>query len=331
MYLVKTDPSSAVPLHPLHRTATKQGLRRIYRGVYAEVADEAYAKLRAETTHAMSVMAFAEMNPGAIFSGPSAAMLHGLPLLRSRISKQVHVTRSASSRQTEWSITHRAKLHDDDIMTVAGIRCTSICRTVRDLAAVLEPHELLAVADAAVALGADLTQLAEDRRSRNALRWVVAHADGRAERFGESWSRYQLLKAELPLPELQVNAFDANGKWLARGDFATADGVIGEFDGKIKYDQLLAPGETAADAVMREKERENRLRDAGFEVVRWSWSTLQKPDHFIERWRKACERATHTPPPSGTLKVAELQRPTSPDWSSRIKWKPAAELEFALA
>jgi len=51
--------------------------------------------------------------------------------------------------------------------------------------------------------------------------------------------------------------------------------VIGEFDGQGKYLNNRRPGERIADAVMREKERENALRDLGFGVVRWDWPVLE--------------------------------------------------------
>jgi hypothetical protein len=47
-------------------------------------------------------------------------------------------------------------------------------------------------------------------------------------------------------------------------DFLWAEqGVIGEFDGQGKYDD---PDEKA-----REREREKRLRDLRFVIVRWGW------------------------------------------------------------
>ena len=37
-------------------------------------------------------------------------------------------------------------------------------------------------------------------------------------------------------------------------------GVLGEFDGKVKYGRLLLPGESPGDAVFREKRREDEMR-----------------------------------------------------------------------
>ncbi|MEN2509822.1 hypothetical protein [Gordonia polyisoprenivorans] len=58
--------------------------------------------------------------------------------------------------------------------------------------------------------------------------------------------------------------------------------VVGEFDGMIKYGRLRRPGESIADAVIREKLREDEIRDTGPRVVRWTWNDLER-DAFIPR------------------------------------------------
>lgn len=81
------------------------------------------------------------------------------------------------------------------------------------------------------------------------------------------------------MPQLQVEV--RTGWTLYRGDFGWLEQqVLGEFDGKVKYGELLAAGETAADAVMREKRREADLRAAGWGIVRWTWSDLANSDRL---------------------------------------------------
>ncbi len=46
--------------------------------------------------------------------------------------------------------------------------------------------------------------------------------------------------------------------------------------GLQKYGRLLRPGETARDALIREKRREDALRAQGIMVVRWTWATLER-------------------------------------------------------
>jgi hypothetical protein len=79
-----------------------------------------------------------------------------------------------------------------------------------------------------------------------------------------------------------VNIFDEQGRWVARSDFGwLARGVLGEFDGRIKY---RGTGEQVATAVMDEKRCEARLRDLGWVVVRWGMADLAETTlrHRIE-------------------------------------------------
>ena len=97
-----------------------------------------------------------------------------------------------------------------------------------------------------------------------------------------------MYRASLPDPELQVKVHDANGTPLGRSDYGWLRGrLLGEFDGKIKYGRLLKPGESAGDAVFREKLREDALRDNGSRVVRWVWAELAQPNEVIQRIRRA--------------------------------------------
>ena len=94
----------------------------------------------------------------------------------------------------------------------------------------------------------------------------------------------------MPAPELQVEV-RVGGVLLGRADFGWRDaGVLGEFDGKIKYGQLLRPGQSAADVVMAEKAREEALRDAHWTVVRWGWDDLADPRRLANRVQRALAR-----------------------------------------
>jgi hypothetical protein len=67
--------------------------------------------------------------------------------------------------------------------------------------------------------------------------------------------------------------------------------VAAEFDGMVKYGRLLRQGEESGDAVFREKQREDRLRDAGWIVTRWVWDELGNPAVIVSRVREALRRA----------------------------------------
>lgn len=324
VYLVKSDPAGFTnPLKPpLHTVATANGWTRVARGVYLDLDDPDAEQPKYQRLHAARVLAAADRAPAAVVSHHSAAVLHGLPLLAGRIPKLVHVTRDNSSRHNESTVPHRGKLRDDEVVTRSGVRCTSLERTVQDLAGHLSPHELLALADAAVARGADLASLAARHRNRRALAWAAANANGRAESFGESWSRYLLLSAGITLPMLQAEVSDDNGLSIARTDFVTEQGLIGEFDGKIKYTEHVKDKESAADVIVREKRREALLAEQGFVIVRWDWDLLaNRPEKFIERWQQGSLRAASLPAPRGTVSYPKRDLVEAPEWDKVYRWK----------
>ena len=59
----------------------------------------------------------------------------------------------------------------------------------------------------------------------------------------------------------------------------------------MKYGRLLRDGEDPGQVVYREKLREDRLRELGWQVVRWVWADLAHPDVIAGRLRRAFARA----------------------------------------
>lgn len=113
-----------------------------------------------------------------------------------------------------------------------------------------------------------------------------------AQSAGESRSRYLCWAQNLPEPELQFEVYDESGRHVGTTDFAWPEhGLLGEFDGKIKYGRLLRKGEDASDVVFREKVREDRLREVtGWIVVRLVWSDLHRPQETAQRIRRLLRR-----------------------------------------
>ena len=63
-----------------------------------------------------------------------------------------------------------------------------------------------------------------------------------------------------------------------------AQRTVGEADGRLKY--------ATRDDLWAEKRREDALRDAGFEVVRFGWAdVLHRPEVLRDRVRRAFARA----------------------------------------
>jgi hypothetical protein len=112
-----------------------------------------------------------------------------------------------------------------------------------------------------------------------------------AQSVGESRMRYLFWATGIPRPELQYEVREG-GVLVGSADFAWPHyGLLGEFDGRIKYEKLLKPGESASDVVFREKQREDRMREAtGWSMIRFTWSDLYDQRRTSERVRRALMR-----------------------------------------
>ncbi|WP_246007660.1 hypothetical protein [Gordonia oryzae] len=109
----------------------------------------------------------------------------------------------------------------------------------------------------------------------------MTSATGQAESVGESWSCAQVIDARYPAPRQQHRIRAASGSTYVT-DVDEEWLVVGEYDGLIKCGRLCMPGESIADAGIREKLREDEIRDTGPRFVRWTWNDLER-DAFIPR------------------------------------------------
>lgn len=235
-----------------------------------------------------------------VFSHLSAAVLHGLPVTVTSAGP-VHVTREPPAKGHRGPIlhTHVALLTDDDVVEAHGWHVTSAARTVLDLCRVLSFEDAVVAADAALQRRLTTKEQLEEhlqgaRRLPGGLAAAraITFADGRSESVGESRSRVMIHRAGLPKPDLQVEVHDADGRFLARGDFGyRKHQVLGEFDGRVKYGPAIA-GPDPAEALFREKLREDAVRDAGWSVVRWVWADLDHPAAVIDRLQRALRRGS---------------------------------------
>jgi hypothetical protein len=236
---------------------------------------------------------------GFVISHQSAAALHGFEVWPDR-DRRVHLTadRSTGSRSTPQRVVHASVLHSDDVVEVDGLPVTSAARTIVDLACSLSFESAVCTGDSALRSMPHLdlrttVERSSGRRGIARARRAVAFMNGRSETVGESRSRVQLQRWGFPAPALQSELFDEHGHFLARTDFEV-DGVIGEFDGLMKY-----RGPDGSDVVIAEKLREDRLRSLGWQVVRWTWAELTT-DAPAHRLRRAIALAKTLPAPRTT-------------------------------
>ncbi len=241
-----------------------------------------------------------DIAPESTISHTSAAAFFGIPMWGVRF-KRLHVSRTGEGgmRLSRWIHPHATREPVPSIV-IDGVRVTSPGRTVVDCARLLPFEQGVVIADGALRAGIvtleELREALDDAGRLKGIgraRAVVEFADGRSESVGESRSRVMFAATRLPAMTLQYPIRDARGKFVARVDFAIPHmRVAGEFDGKVKYGRLLQPGESAGDAVFREKRREDAVRDLGWQMVRWTWDEIESPHLVTDRWERAIRRAT---------------------------------------
>jgi hypothetical protein len=208
------------------------------------------------------------------WSGPH----HGLDLER------VHLTHfDGGGRRAAGVVHHEGSCSVGDISRLNGHWLTSPGRTVLDVATLHGVEAGVVLGDDFVHRGltsvAELVQLAgpmEFWPSTIALRIVLDLIDGRSESVGETLFRLLCRNMRLPRPELQWEVFAPDGRLVGRSDFVWHDGMLmGEFDGRVKYHRFRRPGESIEDAVLREKRREDELRElTGYRMIRLVWADL---------------------------------------------------------
>jgi hypothetical protein len=273
-------------------------LIRIRHGAYAATAaDDALME------HRRLIAATLPRCGDVCLSHASAAVLHCLPTWAADLDR-VHATKwgGGHGRRGRTLHLHASALDADEVVGIGGLPVTCLARTVVDCARTYPYDKAVPIGDAALRAGLPQEELerglqrARNRTGISRARSVAASLDGRAESVGESRSRIIFSRIGVPMPELQFEIIDWDGRRVARTDFGwESQRTVGEFDGKIKYGRLIGPGEKPEDAVFREKIREDRIRDLGWEVVRWTWSDLEEPQLLAARLRRAFSRGLRRP------------------------------------
>jgi predicted transcriptional regulator of viral defense system len=279
------------------RRLTRRGvLVPARRGVYVAgtLAERmAHDPANAEALRVAGVVAVT--NGGWIASHQSAAVMHGLDLLGPPPTKVVTVTqphRGAGNRSGYAGVRIRAaEVPDEHVTRRFKVPCTTVPRTVIDLARSQTFTAGVVVADNA--LHANKTTRAElEGVLARCNRWpgivnarrVVEFSDERSESVLESVARVVMHEHGLEPPELQVWV-GGDGVRIGRVDFLwPKHRTVAEADGKGKYDDR--------SQAMRQLERDARLRDAGFEVVHFTWAEIvYAPEQVIARIYAAFRRA----------------------------------------
>lgn len=279
------------------RTALRRSeWQAVHRGTYCPA--DAFAALSEVQRHRVRAMALAERSPHLVLSHTSAAALLRLPLWDVSLAN-IHLTRPGrgGSRTGPGRIVHSSKLDAGDVIVLAGVSMTTVARTLADLACTTSMATAVVAADAALQqrmiTPADLAlavTAAGRRRGAAGARRALGFADGRSESAGESRTRLAFHQAGVPAPSLQIRIYGPDGDLIGRVDLGYPErGVLIEFDGRVKYQRPLRPGQRAEEVVIAEKIREDRLRALGYVVVRFVWADLADPSAMAARITSALE------------------------------------------
>ncbi|HEY7718359.1 MAG TPA: type IV toxin-antitoxin system AbiEi family antitoxin domain-containing protein [Pedococcus sp.] len=274
----------------LHRLVARGDLIHVRRGAFLLAG--ALEGLTAEAGYAVRTRAVLLSRPQQSWASHHAALaVSGLPLVGLDLNR-FDVCADVRRESRSGSVTTHALPTGEPCLLVNGVPCVSTETALLQTAVRHGVRSAVVAADAALhrgLVGDDTLAEAAARldlgvRSAARVGRLRALVDPASESPGESLTR--LLLGGLGLGfRSQVDIRDDKG-FVGRVDFLVEGRIILEFDGLVKYD-----GAQGREALAAEKRREDRLRAAGYEVVRLTWADLDRPEKLARRLREARARA----------------------------------------
>ncbi len=265
-------------------------LVRVRAGVYLQADD--WLQLPSWEKNRVRILAAAGQGQAErILIQQSAAVFWGLPVISSAADVMLLALPPSHGRKRgdiRWS--ERRLL--EPVTSLAGIALTSRSQTVLDMAAYLNFERAVPAMDRVLLpdparshpalTKTKLLELSDglpSRARRIRAQRIVEFADVRSESPGESFSRAILHRRRFPRPELQHEFVTPAGRF--RTDFYWEEyGLVGEFDGAVKYGGNGATLQPSWETLEQEKRREDAIRATGVGFVRWSWREIGRPpDH----------------------------------------------------
>ncbi len=250
-----------------------------------------------------------------VISHRSAAMVHGLPLLSTRLP--VIEVSNPQAKGTTAGLRRRLRAIPEPDRAQWSIRealsVTTPARTAADLmrdcgwqsgiiaaehfvgspesgpasrrAAFPLPSEVRTVRKAQLA--AVIDRMPDGRGSRR-MAAIVDYSDGLSESPAESLAVLGLCHLGIRDLEQQARLFGPDGRFVARVDFLIERlGLVLEVDGDAKYLADHSSRWVDRRVFDREKDRENAIRFLGFRVVRLRWKDVVEPANFSAAMRRA--------------------------------------------
>ncbi|SCE67908.1 Transcriptional regulator, AbiEi antitoxin, Type IV TA system [Micromonospora viridifaciens] len=260
--------------------------RRLARAVYLIAAPSEEAVLRRSRIRA----AVLSLGPAAHAVLGTAAELHGIAGLR-RLD-EIHVclpgraARGARIRDPAI-VLHQLEHPPEAVTTVDNVPVTGPLLTVAELILRQPRYPSVSVLDSALNRGlisaddlAAIPSMIRGRRGAVAARGYLTEANGLAQSPLETRTRLRCVDGRVPPDCLQLEVRDDDGYLLGVGDMGwRAARVIAEADGRDVH--------SAPNALFGDRHRQNRLVNAGWTVLRFTWSDTLRPDYIPSVVRRA--------------------------------------------
>ncbi len=242
---------------------------------------DVYAHVELPVTHALrALVAACLVVPGSVVTGCSAAGFWGVELAGAADDVELTVPPARHAVRTAGVRVRRALLDPAHVTRRGGTPVTTAEATAVRLAGRLHGDEGVVAVDRMVATGNvglhDIRLLAAATTGPGSARAraACALADGLAESPPETRLRLLIGRSSLPTPVAQFRVVH-EGRFVARPDFAWPDRKVA-----LEYDGLwhAEDGQFAKD-----RDRLNRLREAGWQVVFVTAADMRRPGEVLRR------------------------------------------------
>ncbi|WP_435202911.1 hypothetical protein [Janibacter sp. GS2] len=270
------------------RLVREGSLVRLRRGLFA--AGPVWQAATPERRLSLRTRAVLLDRPGAVASHASAAVIHGLPLWGVATST-VDLVCTTPRRRVRSGLRLHPWPAGVSPTSTDGVPVVPLPVAIAQMAAECGSIPALVCLDRALHEGAVTTGAVAEAgalllgpRGRLRIESMIERSDPGCESVGETRTRALLIDLGLPV-RTQVTIRDGEG-FVGRVDFLVGERVVVEFDGMLKYG-----GADGRRALQSEKAREDRLRAAGYVVVRLVWADLDDPERVLDLVHRASRRA----------------------------------------
>ncbi|MDT0530050.1 type IV toxin-antitoxin system AbiEi family antitoxin domain-containing protein [Micromonospora sp. DSM 115977] len=278
--------AAGLTVHDVHRLCRSGRWRAVIRGGYLVDADR-YDGIPRRARIRAAVASFGTRAAAVL---TTAAELHGIA--GPRATEVIHLSMPGPAAKparlaNPEVVVHQLTVAPGQLVRVDGIAVTSPLRTVADLVLREDRYAAVCVLDSALNRGLvtddDLLavpRLIRRRRGAVAARSHLAEADGRAQSPLETRTRLRCVDGRVPPDALQLEVRDDDGYLLGIGDLGwRGPRVIAEADGRGPHG--------TPEAVHADRRRQNRLVNAGWTVLRFTWADTLNPAYIPHTVRQA--------------------------------------------